>query len=56
MRLGVSHSLEGVLTEDISKKLLDEVILPQFSKENYAEGIRLGTLQILDILEPIEIK
>ncbi len=56
MRLGVSHTLEGILTENVSQKLLDEVILPEFAKQNYSEGIRQGTLKIVEILEPVDIK
>ena len=50
MRIEVGYGLEGVLTDAISRDIIERVIKPPFRQGNYEQGIRAGTTAILAAL------
>lgn len=50
MRIEVGYGLEGVLTDAISRDIIERVIKPAFRQQNYDQGIRAGVGAILDAL------
>lgn len=51
LRIEVGYGLEGTLTDALSHNIIQQVILPQFRKDHYSEGIQLGTGAILGALQ-----
>jgi uncharacterized protein len=51
MRIEVGYGLEPILTDGKSKIILDEYVRPEFKNYNYANGIKIGTEKILQVLE-----
>jgi uncharacterized protein len=51
VRIEVGYGLEGVLTDAYSSVIIQEDILPQFKKGNYAQGILDGVQKILGVLK-----
>lgn len=51
VRIEVGYGLEGVLTDKISHDIIHEKILKYFKKQDYAKGIELGTISILEALD-----
>jgi uncharacterized protein len=54
MRIGVSHTLEQVLTTEVSQDIVKNVAFPAFKNGDYTTGIREGVRRIVDILEPMK--
>lgn len=50
----VGYGLEGLLTDALSKRVIEEVILPEFRDGRMSDGIRKGALAILDIMKGSE--
>lgn len=50
VRIEVGFGLEPQMTDIMSKLIIQNAILPQFRKGNFAEGIRLGVRDIKDVL------
>lgn len=50
VRIEVGYGLEPLLTDALSNTIIQNVILPQFKKGDYQQGIVDGTQSILDVL------
>ncbi len=50
-RFGVGYALENVLSKPIIKKLVDEVVVPEFKQNHYSEGVRKGVEFIVNLLD-----
>lgn len=50
VRIEVGYGLEPVLTDALSRVIIDAAILPQFRKGDYAAGIKAGVAQIIRAL------
>ncbi len=51
LRIEVGYGLEGTLTDALAKLIIDDTIVPQFRGGDFEEGIRLGTEDIIAVLE-----
>jgi uncharacterized protein len=49
-RIAVGYGLEPILTEDRTKQIIDEALLPSFREERWHDGIQAGTRAIADVL------
>lgn len=57
LRIEVGYGLEGVLTDAHSSRIIRNLVVPEFKKENYSEGIENGVLGILDRLQsPVAVE
>lgn len=50
VRIEVGYGLEGVLTDALSRDIIERAIRPSFRQENYEQGIRAGVDAILAVL------
>lgn len=50
MRIEVGYGLEGVLTDAVSRDIIERVIKPPFRQAQYEQGIRAGVVAILAAL------
>jgi uncharacterized protein len=50
MRIQVGYGLTGVLTDDLSKKILDQDLKPRFEKGDFDGGLTAGVDSILKIV------
>jgi len=50
LRIEVGYGLEGVLTDAISRDIIERVIKPPFRQQNYDQGVRAGVTAILAAL------
>jgi len=48
IRISNGYGIESILTEDEAKKIIDEIILPEFKNEMFYEGLRKGILRITE--------
>ncbi len=51
LRIEVGYGLEGVLTDALSKRIIDEIIVPKFSQGDFAGGIDAGIDKILSAIK-----
>ena len=51
LRIEVGYGLEGVVTDTIAKRIIDEVIIPRFKRGSFGGGISEGVDQILQIID-----
>lgn len=51
VRIEVGYGLEGILPDAIAKRIIEEIIIPQFRQGNYFDGIKSGIEQILRVIE-----
>lgn len=51
LRIEVGYGLEGVLTDAKAARIIRNIIVPEFKKEEYTEGIVLGVSAILKTIE-----
>ncbi len=49
LRIEVGYGLEGVLTDAKSANIIRSIITPEFKNNNYTEGIKAGTEEIIKI-------
>jgi uncharacterized protein len=49
-RIEVGYGLEGILPDVLASRIVNEVITPEFRAGRMAEGIRAGTLAIVDVV------
>ncbi len=54
VRIEVGYGLEHLLTDALSKRIIEQQMIPQFKEENYYEGINLGTDTIMNIIDDPE--
>lgn len=50
MRLEVGRGLEGVVTDLISKRIIDENLSPNFKKDQYTQGLTEAIERITPLL------
>ncbi len=55
-RIATGYGIEKVLKDEIAKKIIDSIMLPQFRNANYFEGLWNGCKAITDFLERPENK
>ena len=48
IRISNGYGLEAILTDKETKKIIDEIIIPEFKNERYYEGLRNGILKIIE--------
>ena len=51
MRIEVGYGLEGVLSDVVSKRIIDDVIIPHFRRQDFYGGIVAGIGSILGAIE-----
>jgi len=51
LRVEVGYGLEGALTDAISRRIIDETIVPRFRQGDYYEGINAGVDQMLRVID-----
>lgn len=50
LRIEVGYGLEGALTDTTSKRIISEIIVPQFKQGNYYGGIQSGLDSIINVV------
>lgn len=50
LRIEVGYGLEGALTDATSKRIISEIIVPQFKQGNYYSGIQSGLDSIIKVV------
>ena len=50
VRIEVGYGLEGTLTDAISANIINAVIVPQFKRGNFSEGVETGATSIIQAL------
>ena len=51
LRIEVGRGLEGVLTDLVAKRIVSDIIAPQFKRGDYAGGIAAGVDQMIRIVD-----
>jgi uncharacterized protein len=51
LRIEVQYGLEGVLTDAVANRIVEDTIVPLFRKGNFAGGVTAGIDQILRVIE-----
>ena len=51
LRIEVGYGLEGALTDITSKRIIEEIIVPQFRQGNFAGGVAAGVDQMIKVIE-----
>ena len=51
LRIEVGYGLEGALTDITSKRIIEEIIIPQFRQGDVAGGIAAGVDQMMKVIE-----
>lgn len=51
LRIEVGYGLEGALTDLTSKRIISEIILPQFKQQDFFGGINAGVAQIIRVID-----
>ncbi|MGZ5432874.1 MAG: TPM domain-containing protein [Thermoanaerobaculia bacterium] len=49
MRIEVGYGLEGVLTDALSKRIIEDVARPFFKRDAYTEGVEASARAIMDV-------
>jgi len=55
LRIEVGYGLEGVMTDVLSKRIIDDIIVPHFKSGEFYEGIDAGTTAILTVVSGEEL-
>lgn len=50
VRIEVGYGLEGIITDAVSRRIIERSILPAFRQGAYAEGFEAGTLTIANLI------
>ena len=51
VRIEVGYGLEGALNDAISKRIIEEVVLPRFRQQDFSGGISAGVAQIIRVID-----
>lgn len=51
VRIEVGYGLEGVLTDAMAKRIVDDVIVPRFSRDDFGGGIGAGVDAIMNVID-----
>lgn len=54
IRISTGYGTEEVLKDDIAKKIIDSLMVPKFKADLYFEGLRDGSIGIVDFLDKPE--
>ena len=56
LRIEVGYGLEGALTDALSKRIIDQTIVPRFKEQDFYGGISQGVEQIIRVIdrEPLQ--
>jgi len=54
--VATGYGIEKVLTDEIAQKIIDSLMIPEFKKAKYFEGIWEGSKAIVNFLEKPENK
>ncbi|GIX43567.1 MAG: hypothetical protein KatS3mg129_3300 [Leptospiraceae bacterium] len=55
LRIEVGYGLEGAIPDAIAKRIIDEIIVPEFKKGNFFVGIDKGTDAIITLIKGEEL-
>ena len=47
IRISTGYGTEKILTDELCKKVIDEIIIPEFKKRNYYNGIEMGMTELI---------
>lgn len=50
-RIEVGYGLEGVLPDAMAKRIVDEIMVPEFRQGDFATGINAGIERLMDVIE-----
>lgn len=50
-RIEVGIGLEGLLTDELASKIMDDILIPHFRSGDFEQGVSAGTREIIRILE-----
>ena len=48
--INTGYGVEGTLTDIMSKRIIESIIIPEFKKDDYYQGLNLGTDAIFQVL------
>ena len=51
LRIEVGYGLEGVLTDALSKRIIDQTIVPRFKEQDFYGGVTQGVQQIIRVID-----
>ena len=51
LRIEVGYGLEGVIPDAVAKRVIAEIIVPHFQKNDFAGGIEAGVTQLVKLVE-----
>lgn len=51
LRIETGYGLEGALPDALARRIIDEIIVPQFRQEHYFEGLQAGIQQIIKVIQ-----
>ena len=51
VRVEVGYGLEGVLTDAMSKRIIEETLVPRFRQQDYGDGLAAALQQIITVLD-----
>ncbi len=51
VRIEVGYGLEGILTDVYCKRVIRDIMIPEFKKGNFESGIEMGTNELIRVLE-----
>jgi len=54
IRISTGYGIEKILKDEIVKKIIDSLMIPNFREEKHFEGILVGSKAIIDLLEKPE--
>lgn len=51
LRIEVGYGLEGVVPDVVAKRIVSEIIAPQFKQGRFFEGLRDGVARLIDVID-----
>ncbi len=55
-RIATGLGMKNIVTNEFEKKIIDSIMIPQFKKDNYYEGLWNGSIALVEFLERPENK
>ncbi|MCC5816105.1 MAG: TPM domain-containing protein [Leptospira sp.] len=55
VRIEIGYGLEGLIPDVIAKRIIDQIIVPEFKKRDYEKGIKNATEVLIQIIRTEEI-
>ena len=47
IRISTGHETKHILTDKVCKRIIDDIMIPEFKKENYYLGVENGVLELM---------